>query len=124
MDRLQRIYQSADLSIRRACGFAYLAIVTAMVGMASDAYLSIKTGAILSTLVCAVLVYKALRAPTLPYARTELWILLDKHHDLPKERAQAIIGGVLRERYFWHAERLAAGTAVAWLLVFALGMGR
>ena len=120
MERIVRLRQAADLSIRRGVGFAYIAIGTAMAGMAFDGYLAIKTGAILSTVIVAVLGAKALRAPQQPYKRTELWIVVDKNHGLPEDRAQDVIGNVLRERYLWHAQ-LIAGLAVAlWLIGFAI----
>ena len=120
MERIVRLSQAADLSIRRGIGFAYIAIGTAMAGMAFDGYLTVKTGAILSTLVVAVLGTKALRAPRRPYKRTELWIVVDKDHRVPEDRAQDVIGHVLRERYLWHAQ-LIAGVAVAlWLVGFAI----
>lgn len=120
MERIVRLRQAADLSIRRGIGFAYIGIGTAMAGMAFDGYLAVKTGAILSMIVVAVLVTKALRAPGRPYKRTELWIVVDKNHGLPEDRAQDVIGHLLRVRYLWHAQ-LVAGAAVAlWLVGFAI----
>ena len=120
MERIVRLRHAADLTIRRAIGFAYIAIGTTMAGMAFDGYLAVKTGAILSTVVAAVLGLKALRAPRRPYKHTELWIVVDKDHGLPEERAQDVIGHVLRERYLWHAQLIAGVAARLWLVGFAV----
>ncbi len=120
MERIVRLRHAADLTIRRAIGFAYIAIGTTMAGMAFDGYLAVKTGAILSTVVAAVLGLKALRAPRRPYKHTELWIVVDKDHGLPEERAQDVIGHVLRERYLWHAQLIAGVAALLWLVGFAV----
>ncbi|MCC7271823.1 MAG: hypothetical protein IT561_04085 [Alphaproteobacteria bacterium] len=108
---VDHIRQLADVSIRRGCGFGMLAVSTAMVGVAHDVALACYGGAIMMALMATILFLKGLRAPRRRYRSTELWLLLDKRHGLPEERAQAIIGGILRERYFWHAQ-VATGVAV------------
>jgi hypothetical protein len=119
MERIVRIRRCADLSIRRAIGFAYIGIAMAMMAMIEDGTATARMGAILSTFVIVVLVAKALNARARPYKRTELWIILEKHHELPEDRAQDIIGNVLRERYLWHAQAVASGCAALWLFAFA-----
>jgi hypothetical protein len=122
MNAVDRIRHFADLSIRRACGFGFIAIVTAMVGTAWSTPLAVKMGAIGVTLMGAILLYKALRAPGRAYKSTEVWLLLEKHHDLPEPRAQQMFGAILRERYLWHATRVALVALVLWLLVFGLAL--
>jgi hypothetical protein len=119
---MERIRQFADISIRRACGFGLLAIGTASMGMVSDMFLATKLAAICASAMAAILLFKALQAPTRNYKRTEVWMLLDKHHDLPESRAQLVFGGILRERYMWHATATATGAGILWLatVVFAL----
>lgn len=120
MERIVRLRHAADISIRRAIGFAYIAIGTTMAGMAFDGYLAVKTGAVLSTGVAAALGLKAMRAPRRPYKHTELWIIVDKDHGLPEARAQDVIGHVLRERYLWHAQLIAGVAALLWLVGFTV----
>jgi hypothetical protein len=109
MESLDRIRTYADLSIRRGCGFAFLGIATFMVGMSSDAVLAFRSGAIMG-----------LRAPARSYKLTEVWILMDKSHDLPEPRAQQVFGSVLRDRYLWHAEIVAFGALGLWIIAFGL----
>jgi hypothetical protein len=117
---MERVRYFADLSIRRGCSFGLLAIATAVVGMASDMKLASKAAAIGMSLMAAILLLKALRAPTRSYKRTEVWVMLDKRHDFPEPRAQQVFGNLLRERYMWHAEVAAVGAVVLWLLSFML----
>ena len=116
MDRLRYL---ADLSIRRGCGFGLLAIACTMIGVAHDLALALRAGAIMMMIVWTVLLVKAHRAPVRRYRDTEVWILLEKKLDgVPPERLQATIGGVLRERYLWHAYAFAVIAAGMWVAAF------
>ena len=115
---MDRIQQCADLSIRRGCGFGFLGISTSMVGMVSEMALAMKMGAIGTSLMVVILLLKGLRAPIRNYKHTELWILLDKQHDLPEPRAQQVIGNILRDRYLWHATWAALAATLLWFLAF------
>ena len=117
---LERIHHFADVSIRRGCGFGILAIWSAMMGMSVDMVVAAKSGALLVTLMGVVLLAKSIRAPAKSYRRTEVWILLDKRHDLPETRAQAVIGTIMRERYLWHAQVVAGIALALWLTALAL----
>ena len=115
---MDRIRYYADISIRRACGFGFLAITTLMVGTSTEIVLSLKIGATSLTLMSMILLLKAMQAPGRSYKRTEVWILLNYRHDLPEKRAQEVFGTILRERYMWHATAAAGIAAVLWLLTF------
>ena len=115
-----RIHQAADLSIRRGCGFGLIAVATTMVGLASDMALATSGAAIMLALMGAILALKGFRAPHRSYRTTELWLLIDRRHELPEDAAQAVIGGILRDRYFWHAGWAAVIAAGMWLLSVAL----
>lgn len=117
---IERIRDCADVSIRRGCGFALIGIFSAVVGMAHEAIVAVRGAAVMVSLMAAILILRALRAPVRSYRRTETWILLDKRHDLPEPRAQGVIGSILQDRYLWHAQVTAAAALVLWLAVFAL----
>jgi hypothetical protein len=122
---MERVRNLADLSIRRGCGFGLIAIGTAMTGMAGDIAMAIKGGAIMTTLMGAVLVIKALRASATNYRRTEVWIMLGKKIDgWPPHRLQQLIGGILRDRYLWHAEKTAVAALTLWMATFVLAVFR
>lgn len=116
MDRIQYL---ANLSVRRGCGFAGLAIFTAMFGMAGDPTLSVRIGAALVTLTGLVLAFLAWRAPHRDYRRTELWIMLDKGRDLPPGYPPEVICQVLRDVYLRHAELAGAIALVMGAVVLA-----
>jgi hypothetical protein len=119
MERIDRIRQFAELSVRRACGFAALAIVTLMIGLSANPVIALKAGAVSSTLVGVVLFIKSLRSQQTDYRRTELWILLDRRHDLPEAHAARVITGVLRDVYLRHAELAAWVAFLFWVMVLA-----
>jgi hypothetical protein len=117
---MERIKEYADISIRRACGFGFLAIATAMVGTCSEILLSAKIGATSLTLMSMILVLKAIQAPSRSYKRTEVWTMLNRRHDLPEMRAQQIFGDILRERYMWHATVAASIALLLWSITFMI----
>jgi type IV secretory pathway VirB3-like protein len=121
MDRLTTL---ADYSIRRACGFASLAIGTVMLSLSFDAVLCFRTGAVLFAFAAVVLWAMAQAAQSRNVRRTELWMLLDGRVDLPKARVQQVLGGVLRDRYLWHATAAAAVAAALWVLAALFALAR
>lgn len=119
---MDRIKYLADLSIRRGCGFGLIAIGTAAVGMSSDALLALKLAAICASAMVAILLFKAMQAPTRNYKHTEVWIMLEKRHDLPEARAQQVFGNILKERYMWHATVTATAAGVLWFATFVVAL--
>lgn len=101
-----RIY--ADFSIRRGCGFALLGVSCFMFAFAFDMRQAFHVGAILVAMIAIALWLKGLRAPRKPYFRTELWIMLPQRPHMAKPELQRLIGGVLAERFWWHAKAAAA----------------
>lgn len=111
----------ADLSIRRACGFAGLGIGVVMLALSYSLPLALRSSAALAALLCLGLLLAAWRAPRRNVRDTELWCLLPgtsaafaRH--LPRAEAQALLAGVLRSRLIWHAERVASIAVVLYLL--------
>ena len=49
--------------------------------------LALKTGSALTLLMAVILLLKAQEALFQPYRRTEVWLILDKRHGLPEDRA-------------------------------------
>lgn len=116
----------AYVSISRGCGFAGLATVCAMVGIAFNPALSLKLGGYSALLTCLILLLKAWRAWSLPYNHTEIWIMLEKHERPPKSIAQAVIAPA-RQRMLFLFASYSAKLALALLLgsmVVRVLMGR
>jgi hypothetical protein len=117
-----RIRVLAELSVRRGCGFAALAICTIMFGLFATPLIAVRTGAVLTTLTAAVLFYKGQQALGRNYRHTELWIMLDRNHGLPESYAGRIINTVLRDVYLRHADGAALIALVLWSLVVVGGL--
>ena len=94
-----KIEEVAEFSVARACGFAGLAIGTAMIGMMGEPHKALQMGGLLSLLACFVLLLKANLAMRSPYKRTEAWLLLDRAERPAPAVAQRIMGTALRGVY-------------------------
>jgi hypothetical protein len=115
MNGYDRIRELAEVSIGRGCLFGLLAIATFMFGMMGWPDLAMRSGAILFLMTSAILMLKALKAPTRSYRQTEVWVLMDKRHDLPEARAQAIFGEILRSTYVRFARMTVKASVVLWI---------
>jgi hypothetical protein len=113
MEAIERV---AHVSVGRACGFGGLAILCFMVGLSYEPHLSAKVGGMFSLIMTGILVFKALAAESTPYKRTETWLMLEEHERPSPAVAQAVIGGVLRDVFFWYA-RHSAFVAVALFVI-------
>lgn len=101
------IENAAYISIGRACGFAGLAIICVMMGLAFEPFLATRAGGWLCLSTTLILAFYAARARTRPYRKTETWLILPKDERPPASIAQRVIGETLREVYLWHARQAA-----------------
>lgn len=109
---MDAIENAAYIVIGRACGFAGFAVLMLMAGLSFDPVFAARVGGVLSFGVAGILALYALRAPTRPYKRTELWMMLTKDARPPAETAQRVIGEVLRVTYSRFARQAAALGAI------------
>lgn len=116
----ERVLVCAEFSVLRGVGFASLAISTTMFAFAFELSRSFMAGAILAGVMAAILGLKALAAPAKRYKKTEVWILLEKKIGLSDERAQKVIGGVLRSVYIRFARYSLYGALAMWTLAILL----
>ena len=112
----------AELSVKRGCGFAAMAIVTAMVGFSSEPWIAVRTGAVFVAIAAIVLFWKGWAARTRNYRHTEVWLMIEDVPALPRERLQTMIGGALADVYFAYARQ--AAWIVLGMCVIALFLGR
>lgn len=117
------IRQYAELSVRRGCGFALMAIVTAMVGFSGEPWIAIRAGAVFVLIAAIILYWRGRQAKRRNFRRTEVWLMIEDVPALPRERLQTMIGGALAEVYYRYA-RLAAYVALAMCLIDLLLGGR
>ena len=117
------IRQYAELSVRRGCGFALMAIVTAMVGFSGAPWIAIRVGAVFILIAAVILFWRGRQARERNFRDTEVWLMIEDAPALPRERLQSMIGGALAEAYFRYA-RLAAYVALAMCLIDVVLGGR
>lgn len=101
------IRRYAEISVRRGCGFAVLAIVTAMVGFSGEPWIAVRSGEVFVLILAVVLFWRGYAARDRNFKHTEVWLMIEQPPALPRERLQTMIGGALADVYFAHA-RLAA----------------
>lgn len=86
-----------------------------MTGLISDPFLALKAGAILTMIVCAVLIMKGQMVQRASYKKTEVYILLDRRIEVTPEVAQRLIISVLRDTYNRYAFFAACLATVFWI---------
>jgi Ca2+/Na+ antiporter len=116
---MEQIRVLARLSVMRACGFACLAILMAMMGMAYDPSISFRAGAGGLLILAAVL---WIRGETYHQRGriddSEVWIMLPEAERPPKEAARPLIVTAMREELLEKAH-WAAMAAIGFLAVSA-----
>jgi hypothetical protein len=112
------VRHAAFISTSRGCGFAVLAIVTGMIGFASEPALALRIGGVSFLLSAAILVLKAWHAPRKPFRDTEVWLLLEEVDRPMAAYAQSAIAGARVEAFYRFAHM--AATIAAILLSAAL----
>ncbi len=115
---MEKLHAFADISIRRACGFAGLAMVTVMISLSFDPILAFRTGAEIAAILALGLAFAAWRTPRRNMRHTEVYAMLRgdgvPSNWLKAEANCAQIAAVLRTRLAWHAERVAVMAVVLW----------
>ncbi len=114
-----RIREAAEISTARGCGFAGLATICLMVGLASKVSNVFKGGGYCALLVCLVLLLMAQQAPSTRAKATEIWLMLAPQDRPPDALAQGIIGAIRRATFL----RFATYHAIAAALLLAVGYG-
>jgi hypothetical protein len=117
---MNRVEYLAEVSIGRGCGFAMLAIITTMCGMAGNLELCLKVGAGLMALMGLVLAWRAWKAPSRDPRKTEVYLMLDKGRDLPDDYPLPQINEALRRVYVRYAEYSGALALVLAVLAVTL----
>lgn len=115
---MHELEKAALISVGRAYGFAWLAIMCIMFAFFFEPPLAAMTGGTLCMALTAVLGVYAWYAVYRRYDRTELWMILPVDERPPAGVAQQVIGQVLRETYTWFARQAAIVT----LVLFAIGV--
>ena len=119
MEHMRRV---AFETVLRACGFGLWAIFCVMVGLSFEPRLAFQAGGFLTTLMAAILVFKAHEALTKSYRRTEMWLYLPKEVRPPEGYAQWASSTVLRETYLTFAMWASAVAIAMWILALVFSL--
>jgi len=119
MEVMRRI---AFETIQRACLFGSLTIFCVMVGMSFEPRLAFQAGGTLTTLMAAILIFKAREALTKDYRRTEMWLYLPKDFRPPEAYAQWASATVLRDTYLTFALWTSAIAVGMWVMALAASL--
>jgi hypothetical protein len=111
----------ADYTIRKALGFAGLAVGVVMLSLSFDPPLALRTGADMLAVVLVALLVSAWRVPRRNIRRSEMCVLLiDRGEPWTGRLKQAawlrLLSVTLRRRLLWHADRIAAAALMLWVL--------
>lgn len=100
---VEKVREKAMLCVGRAVFFGYLAISMVMLSFLFDLVLFFRSGAILTFMLAAVLVWYAQTAETRRPQLTETWILLDEPDRPENDHARRLFGETLKEVYLYFA---------------------
>lgn len=115
---MHELENAALVSIGRAYGFSWLAILCIIFAFSFQPPLAAAVGGVLCIIFTFVLGGCAWYAKYKKYERTDLWVMLPKEARPPKEVAQRVIGRVLRDTYLWFAKQ----TAIMSIVFLATGI--
>jgi hypothetical protein len=108
----------ADVSIRRACAFTGLAVMCVMLALSHDLTLSLRIGAEMLAFLVFGLALAGWRAPHRNLRHSEVYAML-RASGVPASRlkqaqTRAQLSAILRERLYWHAERVGFAALGLW----------
>ena len=114
--------QVAFATVLRACGFGSLAIFCVMIGLSFEPRAAFQAGGFLTTLMAAILIFKAREARTKNYRKTEMWLYIEKDFRPPEAYAQWASSTILRDTYLTFALWTSAIAIAMWViaLIFLL----
>ena len=113
-DTLERLEALADLVIRRALGFASLAIVLIFLSLSFQWALALRSAAMLVTLLWLIVLLKPVYVPSQDMRHSELWLMVAERHSPDVLPMQAAMRMAFANRLRWHADRIGAFAMTLW----------
>src|SRR5688572_8023713 len=96
---MEKVREVAVACIGRAVMFGTLAIGCVMVGFSFNPVSAFRSGAVLTLVMAAVLIWKAVAAHRQNPKNTEVWLYLDDHSRPVGDHARRMFATVMREVY-------------------------
>jgi hypothetical protein len=113
-DTLERLEALADLVIRRALGFASLAIVLIFLSLSFQWALALRSAAILVTLLWLIVLLKLAYVPSQDMRHSEIWLMVAERHAPDALPMQAAMRMAFGNRLRWHADRIGVVALTLW----------
>ena len=113
---MEKVREQAMECVGRAVFFGYVAISMVMLGFMFDLALFFRSGAILTVVLAAVLLWFAQTANMRPPHKTETWLLLDQKFRPQNDHAIRAFSQTMKEVYGYFA---TAAIRIALALAFA-----
>ena len=113
---MERLEALADLVIRRALGFASLAIMLIFLSLSFQWALALRSGAMLVTLLWLIVLLKLAYVPSQDMRQSEIWLMVADRHApdaLPMQNAMRL---AFANRLRWHADRIGVVAVGFWAL--------
>ena len=127
---MEHFSRSTGISIGRAVFFGGLAISMIMMGLAYDYALALRTGAILTLIMSAILLWFGQTAFSRRPERTEAWLLLGKEHRPQTAASVRVFQQVMQDTFYFYSLRafaiallFLAGALTLMLLGIEAGLG-
>ncbi len=111
---MERLEALADLVIRRAVGFAGLAILLVVLSLSFQLALALRSGAMLVTLLWLIVLLKLVYVPSQDMRHSELWLMVAERHSPDALPMQAAMRLAFAARLRWHADRIGAFAISLW----------
>jgi hypothetical protein len=97
--RMEKIRQTAVACVGRAVMFGTLAIGCVMVGFSFNPVSAFRSGAVLTLVMAAILIWKAVAALRQNPKSTEVWLYLDERSRPADDHARLAFASVMRDVY-------------------------
>ncbi|MCA3413145.1 MAG: hypothetical protein INF84_00970 [Roseomonas sp.] len=119
---LERFEAMADLVIRRAVGFASLAIALVFLSLSFQLTLALRSGAVLVSLLWLIVLLKLAYVPSQDMRRSEIWLMIAERHSPDALPMQAAMRMAFANRLRWHADRIGAFAMTLWGLYLLMSI--
>ncbi len=119
---MEKVREVAVACVGRAVMFGTLAIGCVMVGFSFNPVSAFRSGAVLTLVMAAVLIWKAVAAQRKNPKETEVWLYLDEHSRPAGEHARLMFAAVMREVYGRFAQYSLFAACAMFALSLVLGL--
>lgn len=119
---MERLEALADLVIRRAVGFASLAIALIVLSLSFHLALALRSGAMLVTLLWLIVLLKLAYVPTQDMRHSEIWLMVADRNSPDALPMQNAMRQAFANRLRWHSDRIGVFALTFWGLYLVVSI--